>query len=61
VACQCGTSGKQVGSDGGSGGVGARGEPGAGAEGEQEGEAEAEEEAGGVPLTETCAFSIIDF
>jgi len=49
MARQRGTSGRRVGSDGGSGAVGARGEPGAGAEGEQE--AEAEGEAGGVPLT----------
>jgi len=45
VARQRGTSGKQVGSNGGSGAVGvtSRGEPGA--------EAEGELEAGGVPLT----------
>ena len=47
VACQCSTSGKQVRSNGGSGAVGARGEPGVGAGGEQEAEGEAE----GVPLT----------
>ena len=47
VACQCGTSGGWVRSDGRSGAVGARGEPGAGVEGEREAEAEAE----GVPLT----------
>jgi len=59
VACQRGTSGRQVGSDGRSGVVGARGEPGVGAEGEweaeaegeREAEAEVEGEAGGVPLT----------
>ena len=59
MAHQRGTSGRQVGSDGGSGAVGARGEPGAGAEGEREAEAEgereaeaeAEGEAEGVPLT----------
>jgi len=57
VACQCSTSGRQVGSDGGSGAVDARGEPGAGAEGEWDVEAEAEGkaegEAEGVPLTIT--------
>jgi len=37
--------------EGGSGVVGARGEPGVRAEGEQETEVEAEGEAGGVPLT----------
>jgi len=47
VARQRGTSGRRVGSDGGSGAVGARGEPGARLEGEREAEAEAE----GVPLT----------
>ena len=53
MACQRGTSGKQVGSDGRSGAVGIRGEAGAGAEaeGEQEAEAKAEGEMGGVPLT----------
>jgi len=53
VARQRGTSRRQVGSNGGSGAVGARGEPGVGAEGEWEAEAEAEGEAGGVPLTIT--------
>jgi len=47
VARQRGTSGRWVGSDGGSGAVGARGEPGA------EGEREAKAEAEGVPLTDT--------
>ena len=53
VACQCGTSGRQVRSNGGSGAVGvtSRGEPGTGAEGERE--AEVEGEAEGVPLTIT--------
>ena len=51
VACQRGTSGRRVRSDGGSGAVGARGELGAQAEGERE--AEAEGEAEGVPLTIT--------
>jgi len=53
MAHQCGTSGKPVGSNGGSGAVDvtSRGEPGAGAEGEWEAEAEAE--VGGVPLTKT--------
>jgi len=45
VAYQRGTSGRQVGSDAGSGAVGARGKPGAGAEGEWE--AEVEGKAGG--------------
>jgi len=54
VARQCSTSGRRVGSDGGSGAVGARGELGAGAEGEQE--VEGEGEAGGVPLTLTSCF-----
>jgi len=49
MACQRGTSGRWVRSNGGSGAVGARGEPGARAEGDQEAEAEAE----GVPLTIT--------
>ena len=51
MAHQCGISGRQVRSDGGSEAVGAmlRGEPGAGAEGEWEAEVEAE--VGGVPLT----------
>ena len=47
VARQRGTSRRWVGSDGGSGAVGARGELGVGAEGEWE----AEGEAGGVPIT----------
>jgi len=49
VACQCSTSGKRVGRDGGSEVIGAMlgGKSGAGAEGEQEAEAE------GVPLTVT--------
>jgi len=53
VARQRSTSGRRVGSDGGSGAVGvaSRGRLGAGAEGEWE--AEAEGEAGGVPLTIT--------
>jgi len=52
VARQCGTSGRRVGSNGGSGAVGvtSRGEPGAGAEGEWEAGAGAVAEA--VPLTE---------
>jgi len=45
VAHQHGTSGRRVGSDGGSRAVGARGKLGVGAEGEWE------VEAGGVPLT----------
>ena len=49
VACQRGTSGRRVGSDGRLGAVGARGEPGAQVEGEREAEGEAE----GVPLTNT--------
>ena len=49
MACQRGTSGTWVGSDGRSGVVGARGELGVQAEGEREAEAEAE----GVPLTIT--------
>jgi len=59
VACQCGTSGRRVGSSGGSEVVGAmlRGDPGAGAEGEQKVEVKAEAEvggeAGGVSLTIT--------
>ena len=57
MARQGGTSRRRVGNDGGSGAVGARGEPGAGAEveaeGEREAEAEVEEGAGGVPLTES--------
>ena len=53
MARQRSTSGRRVGSDGGSGAVGARGKPGARAEGEQEAEAEAEGEAEGVPLTIT--------
>ena len=56
MARQCSTSGRRVGSDGGSGAVGARGELGAGAEGEQEVEGEGEGEAGGVPLTLTSCF-----
>ena len=53
MARQHGTSGRRVGSNGGSGAVGAtlRGEPAAGAEGERE--AEVEGEAGGVPRTIT--------
>jgi len=53
VARQHGTSGRRVGSDGGSGAVGARGKPGARAEGEWEAEGEAEGEVEGVPLTIT--------
>ena len=52
MARQCGTSGRRVRSDGRSGVVGARGEPGAGAEGEREAEAESE----GVPLTITLSL-----
>jgi len=44
-------TGRRAGSDGRSGVVGARGEPGVGVEGEREAEGEAEGEAGGVPLT----------
>ena len=55
MARQRGTSGRQVGSDGGSGAVGARGEPGARAEGERE--VEAEGEAEGVPLTQPTSTS----
>ena len=52
MARQRSTSGRQVGSSGGSGVVGtSRGEPGAGAEGEREAEGGAG--AGGVPLTTT--------
>jgi len=59
MACQHSTSRRQVGSDGGLGVVGARGELGVGAVGEQEAEGEGEEEGkeegevGGVPLTIT--------
>jgi len=57
VARQRGTSRKRVRSDGGSGAVGARGEPGAGAGGEREVEVEVEGEGEGegegVPLTIT--------
>jgi len=71
MARQRGTSGRQVGSDGGSGAVGPMGEPGAGAEGEQEveaeaeGEQEAEAEAEGVPLPiptliiVACSFFVV--
>ena len=56
MACQRGTSGKWVGSNGGLEVVGAtlRGELGVGAEGEREAEmeVEAEGETGGVPLTQ---------
>ena len=51
MARQRGTSGRRVGSDGGSGAVGARGEPGSRAEGEREAEAE------GVPLTQPTSTS----
>ncbi len=47
MACQRGTSRKRVGSNGGSGAVGARGEPG----GEREVEGKVEGKAEGVPLT----------
>jgi len=55
VARQRGTSGRRVGSNGGSGAVGitSRGKPGAGAEGEQEAEAEVGAEAEAVPLAIT--------
>jgi len=56
MVCQRGTSGKQVGSNGGSEAIGATlgGESGAEAKGEQEAEvnAEVEGEVGGVPLTD---------
>jgi len=55
MARQRGTSGRWVGSSGGSGAVGvtSRGEPGVEAEGEREAEAEAGGEAEAVPLTIT--------
>jgi len=53
MARQLGTRGKGVGSDGRSGAVGVRGEPGAEGEREAETGAEAEGETGGVPLTIT--------